>query len=232
LRYDRRKTRVRRGLPVLWIACALSACTSTRTFPLREPMWTDSDLASVTIPCRLEPAAHEPRHVTCAPAAVELPEVWTALDHVFLGPLSDALAIPGSREAKNVNSLDEVPDSAWFTNRHGVEPAVLLRGACDPAQLLDPEDAPDGSWIIDKGKTSGATSGFRVSVPSRWGRPWRLRRSSATSGCARACTFRAMSSRARWPARRSGSWCRTCIATRKRPHPSGWASYRTAEAPR
>jgi hypothetical protein len=80
----------------------------------------------------------------------------------------EALAVTVSGEAENVNSLDEVPDSAWFTNRERV-PAGSdpLLGACTPALVLDPDHSPDGTWIIDRGKEDGAGSGFRVNVPGK-----------------------------------------------------------------
>jgi hypothetical protein len=133
-------------------------------------MWTDSDLASVTVACRSEPTAREPRHVSCAPEAVEVAQIWNALDHVVFYPLADALGVTVSGEAQNVNSLDEVPDSSWFTNRsraHGsgvTDPPLV---ACDASLLLAPDNSPDGSWIVDHGKTSGATSGFRVNIPGK-----------------------------------------------------------------
>ena len=41
----------------------------------------------------------------------------------------------------------------------------LLRSACTPSQLLlDTMNAPDGSWVIDKGKQNGATPGFRIKI--------------------------------------------------------------------
>lgn len=156
-----------RALPVSWVACALSACASTRTFPLREPIWTDSDLASVTVPCRSQPTALDARHVACAPEAADVAQIWNALDHVVFYPLVGALGVTTSGEAENVNSLDEVPDSSWFTNRfrpQGSDVADPQLVACDPALLLDPGDSPDGSWVIDRGKGSGATSGFRVNI--------------------------------------------------------------------
>jgi hypothetical protein len=160
-----------RELPVLWTAWALAACApTTRTFPLREPIWTDSDLASVTIPCRSQPTRLDPRHVSCAPQVVEVPQIWTALDHVVFYPLSDTLGITAHGEAENVNSLDEVPDSSWFTNRprpSGLRGTELPLATCDASLLLDPDHSPDGSWIVDHGKASGATSGFRVNIPGK-----------------------------------------------------------------
>ena len=131
-------------------------------------MWTDSDLASVTIPCRSQPTALDPRHVSCAPEVTEVAQIWNALDHVVFYPLVDALGVTVSGEAQNVNSLDEVPDSSWFTNRlhgsGGTDPPLVV---CDPSLILDPDHSPDGSWIVDRGKTSGATSGFRVNIPGK-----------------------------------------------------------------
>ena len=169
IRHSWRLARLR-GLPLLWVASGLSACASTRTFPLRQPMWTDSDLASVTVPCRSQPTARDPGHVSCAPEATEVAQIWNALDHVVFYPLVDTLGVTVSGEAQNVNSLDEVPDSSWFTNRpradgSGVTDPPLV--VCDASLLLDPDHSPDGSWIVDHGKTSGATSGFRVNIPGK-----------------------------------------------------------------
>jgi hypothetical protein len=58
-------------------------------------------------------------------------------------------------EAENVNSLDEVPDSTWFTNRHGV--ARMTREAL----VRGPGDRPpEGTWIVIKGKRFGLNPGF------------------------------------------------------------------------
>jgi hypothetical protein len=117
---------VTRGLPVLWIAWALAACASTQGFPLRQPMWMDSDLASVTLPSRSKPTASDPQHVSCAPEVTEVPQIWNALDHVVFYPLVDTLGVAISGEAQNVNSLDEVPDSSWrLSDQHeGVSGSV------------------------------------------------------------------------------------------------------------
>ena len=75
-----------------------------------------------------------------------------------------------SGESVNVNSVDEVPDSAWFNNRLGVRPVSLeelRRNECTDEWLLDPDHAPDGAWLVDQGKTSGSTPGFRMSVPGK-----------------------------------------------------------------
>jgi len=89
---------------------------------------------------------------------------------VVLAPLSEALALTVGGEAENVNSLDEVPDSAWFTNRLGVhppDPGELTLGACPPSLLPSSGGFADGTWLIDQGKMNGETPGFRVTIPGR-----------------------------------------------------------------
>jgi hypothetical protein len=43
----------------------------------------------------------------------------------------------------------------------------LKRGACEPSQLLDPDAAADGDWLVDKGKTDGSSLGFRVNIKGK-----------------------------------------------------------------
>jgi len=43
----------------------------------------------------------------------------------------------------------------------------LALGGCQPSQILDPDPAADGTWVIDRGKTGGNSPGFRVSVPGK-----------------------------------------------------------------
>ena len=62
--------------------------------------------------------------------------------------------------AQAVNTLGEVPDSAWFTNRIGSRPMSVeevLKGAGD-------ENAPsrEGKWRIVGAKTEGVTAGFKI----------------------------------------------------------------------
>ena len=72
---------------------------------------------------------------------------------------------PGDRRdvrAVNVNTMDEVPDSSWFTNRIGVRdmtPEEIARGPNQTAVLN-----VDG-WPIVQEKSSGITPGFRLTDP-------------------------------------------------------------------
>jgi hypothetical protein len=73
---------------------------------------------------------------------------------------------PGDRadvRAANVNTLDEVPDSMWFTNRIGRQPMTVKEIARGPNQL---NIASIDEWIIVREKSSGITPGYRVEDPA------------------------------------------------------------------
>jgi hypothetical protein len=60
--------------------------------------------------------------------------------------------------AEDINTIDEVPDSSWFTNRAGVRPLTadeMLRGPND-----DPGPAP-GKWMVSR-KANGVSPGFTI----------------------------------------------------------------------
>jgi len=93
---------------------------------------------------------------------------FDAVDQLFLRPASRVWTFPTDVEAINVNALDEVPDSSWFTNRigrHALPPEALLRGACESASTLPPLP-----WIVVGGKTFGTNPGFTIEDASgaRW----------------------------------------------------------------
>jgi hypothetical protein len=64
--------------------------------------------------------------------------------------------------AQNVNTVDEVPDSSWFTNRIGRRPlsvADVVRGP-DSVERLSLN-----GWVVSGGKSSGVQPGFRMKDP-------------------------------------------------------------------
>jgi hypothetical protein len=162
-------TGLMRGASLILAAFAVSVLGcggATPRFPLREPLRRDTDLAWFHAPCREGEAGNQ----LCAPEEYVSSLVWDGADSMVFRPLAEAFALEGELEAVNVNSLDEVPDSAWFTNRLGTRPfgiEELRQGACTPEQLLEPTQAAPGAWLIDKGKANGASPGFRVQVPGK-----------------------------------------------------------------
>lgn len=73
---------------------------------------------------------------------------------------------PGDRRdvrAVNVNTLDEVPDSTWFTNRIGRRAMPIDEIVRGPNQL---DTVNIDGWPIVQEKSSGITPGYRVTDPT------------------------------------------------------------------
>lgn len=114
------------------------------------PVTVDFDMESIP-----EPAPHPSSYL------------YDAINNSFFQPFKKSFDLPGGirrltgrrREAFNVNVLDEVPDSSWFTNRLGKREMSLeeiLRGS-------DTDAGPaDGVLTVVRGKTAGITPGFQV----------------------------------------------------------------------
>ncbi|MEY4577750.1 MAG: hypothetical protein RL701_2453 [Pseudomonadota bacterium] len=119
------------------------------------------------VACELRPSDDDPKHLACAPEPYFSPLAWDGANNMVFRPITRVFAVEAPDEAVNVNAVDEVPDSAWFTNRLSHQHPgreELLRGACSPEQIISPQAPPSGSWVIDKGKTDGASLGFRVRI--------------------------------------------------------------------
>ncbi len=159
-----------RWMLTLFVLAGNGCSAADRAFPLRTPMTLDTDLRPVTVDCHRAPTPKDARNLSCAPDVYVSPLIWDGADNMLFRPLSEAIGIEHHGESLDVNSLDEVPDSSWFTNRIGVNPPSieeLARGACSPALILDPDGSPDGTWLIDHGKTNGSSPGFRVTIPGK-----------------------------------------------------------------
>ena len=84
------------------------------------------------------------------------------VDIGLLFDLTYDLFVTGKREAsntraRNVNTIDEVPDSSWFTNRIGARAVTADEIARGPALGTPP--APE-RWVIIREKTAGVNPGF------------------------------------------------------------------------
>ena len=64
---------------------------------------------------------------------------------------------PSGLRAKNINTIDEVPDSSWFTNRIGTTTITTEQIARGP---LVGEPPDPSKWVVIREKTSGAHPGF------------------------------------------------------------------------
>ena len=126
-----------------------SACSrSIPRFPLAPPMWVDPDQ----------------NHVPQTPGKYFSGLIADGADKSFFRPLSKLFAFDLPGESKNVNAMDEVPNSSWFTNRIGLfpmSPEQAARGPCEQEHLL----TPDGPWTVIAAKPDGANPGFFIKAP-------------------------------------------------------------------
>ncbi|HEY8076027.1 MAG TPA: hypothetical protein VIF62_17995 [Labilithrix sp.] len=155
---------------IVLAALVLAGCGGARRFPVKDPVWRDTDLDPVNIACAKRASEKEPSHVACAPEPYISPLVWDGADNIFFRPVAKIFAVDPPQEARNVNAFDEVPDSAWFTNRMGKKkPSFdeLLRGACKESDMLDGSKATPETWVIDQGKPNGASPGFRMKIDGK-----------------------------------------------------------------
>jgi hypothetical protein len=110
---------------------------STPRFYDDDPMW-------------VEPATQDASSIK--PSEVNL-FVDLAANIVTGAPVSNP------RRAQNINSVDEVPDSSWFTNRVGLHELTPEAVAMGPNISDGP--AP-GRWTVTSSKSDGVTPGFTV----------------------------------------------------------------------
>ena len=106
------------------------------------------------------------------PKEIEENLIWDIVDHTFFYQMGKVLDLGWSarrvgnmlnvaprRQADNINVLDEVPNSSWYTNRH------FMRRMDASALAQGPGHAqPDtsGSWEVISGKFEGLAPGFTV----------------------------------------------------------------------
>lgn len=149
---------------------SMTACAGDQHFRLRDPMLVDSDLRPVTMPCRtVKDKDKDKDKEVCTPEEYYSPLAWDGADNLFFRIFSNFWFFEAESESVNANDFDEVPNSAWFTNRIGEKKMSLedlAQGACPESPDLD-TDVPDGSWVIDQGKSNGSTPGFRVRIDGK-----------------------------------------------------------------
>lgn len=135
------------------MAAAQGARTTPKFYP-DDPLWTDRDT----------------RHDAGGMKAIELSEAYDFLENTFTTP-GDRTARP----AVNVNTLDEVPDSSWFTNRIGIRDMPIAEITRGPSKF-DLADAADWTtWVVTAGKGPGGFHpGFRGERPGDPGQVYQL----------------------------------------------------------
>jgi hypothetical protein len=81
-------------------------------------------------------------------------DLFVDLTTNLLGPRSVEAA-----RARNVNTIDEVPDSSWYTNRAGARTLTADDVFNGPDATKGPEP---GTWTITSSKSDGVTPGFTI----------------------------------------------------------------------
>jgi hypothetical protein len=89
------------------------------------------------------------------PQPVELSTAYDVIENSLAHRPSGAPA-----PAANVDTVGEVPDSSWFTNRLGRRPLTAADVARGPATGEGPDRS--GRWTVASGKSGGITPGFTM----------------------------------------------------------------------
>ncbi|MBI4476082.1 MAG: hypothetical protein HY654_02855, partial [Acidobacteria bacterium] len=84
----------------------------------------------------------------------EASEGWDYVENNWLKPW-----VPGNVRAMNLNTVDEVPDSSWFTNRIGARALAAGEITRGPDRSAGPVR---GRWRIQSGKSAGIMPGFTM----------------------------------------------------------------------
>ncbi|MEY4547556.1 MAG: hypothetical protein RL685_3751 [Pseudomonadota bacterium] len=113
-------------------------------FPLREPLWQDPDQ---------QPFGPRPEEYVS-------PMVWDVGDQSVFYPFTRIFAVDPAGESLNVNALDEVPDSSWFTNRIGQQAMSAAEVALGPC-AVGAGHVPT-PWTVVGAKPNGANPGFMI----------------------------------------------------------------------
>jgi hypothetical protein len=101
-------------------------------------------------PIRVEPATQDA-------SAVTPQEVNLFVD--LAANIVRGAKVAAPRRAQNVNTIDEVPDSSWFTNRAGARVLTAEDIANGPDTSVGPAA---GAWTVTSSKSDGVTPGFTV----------------------------------------------------------------------
>ncbi len=140
-------------VPVCLYACVAAALTASVLASAASPKFYDDD------PVAVERNNQDASGVR--PSDINL-QVDLAYN-VFASP-----GDPGANvRAKNINTIDQVPDSSWYSNRLGhmaLTPEAVARG-------VDTTDGPaPGPWTLTASKSDGVTPGFTIRDQSgqRW----------------------------------------------------------------
>jgi hypothetical protein len=121
-----------------------SAAGHGRKFYADDPLWR-------------EPAPRPVRGV----AVRKVDHIYDFLDSSFVIPGREGkVAKHAPQPARDMNTLGEVPDGAWYTNRHAFHRMSIVDLQRGPGNSTPPE--PNRAWRITAAKSDGVTPGFVI----------------------------------------------------------------------
>ncbi len=85
----------------------------------------------------------------------EIDLVYDTIENLFTKPGDTTINV----RAQNVNTIDELPDSSWFTNRIGARPMTIDELVKGPDTTTGPAAGP---WTVVSAKSDGVTPGFTI----------------------------------------------------------------------
>jgi hypothetical protein len=132
----------RRRLALTLCACGLTAGTMAAGQAATEKFFRDDPL--MRVPETQDASGAQPRDIDL---------FYELTYNLFVVPRRP----PTGTRAQNVNTIDEVPDSSWFTNRIGARALTLEELTRGPAAGPPPDST---RWTITREKSAGAAPGF------------------------------------------------------------------------
>lgn len=106
-----------------------------------------------------DPIWTTPKPVPAQTATRKLNEYYDFLSNTFFPPGERAPHTGVYLPSQGTNTLDEVPDSAWYTNRHAAHAMSIEKLKAGPGNEHPPGS---GAWTVVAAKNEGITPGFRI----------------------------------------------------------------------
>jgi hypothetical protein len=135
-------TRLKIGVGLAAVVTALALSTAGRAVSPKfyddDPLWHEPDTQDAS--------DVQPREISL---------LYDSLEKLF----TDRGDPTPNVRAQNLNTLDEVPDSSWFTNRAGTTPLGVDDVTRGPNVTTGPAEGP---WTVIAAKSDGVTPGFTV----------------------------------------------------------------------
>src|SRR5689334_18844726 len=153
MRSDTHASRSARALVLAWtislVAIAITQVTSTSAQRIERHVGSHGPRFYTDDPIRVDPDTRDVPPVS----EMDLSKSYEFVVHTFSDPAKSEGA------ALNINSVGEVPDSSWFTNRIGVRDMKLAELVNGPDRVDGPAPGP---WLVTSRPDAGITPKFTI----------------------------------------------------------------------